>query len=37
MLKEAYGKVVMKKMQVYEWQKHFHDGRANVNDDLHCG
>jgi hypothetical protein len=34
MLQELYGKGAEKKMQVYEWHKHFHDGCGSVNDDL---
>jgi hypothetical protein len=26
MLEEAYGNAAMKKMQVYDWHKCFHDG-----------
>jgi hypothetical protein len=37
MLAEAYGKAAMKKTQVYEYHKRFHDGRANVIDDPLCG
>jgi hypothetical protein len=34
MLEEAYGKVTVKKMQVYRWHKHFH---ADVKDDQFWG
>jgi hypothetical protein len=33
MLEEAYGKVVMKKTQLYEWHKSFH---VIVNEDPPC-
>jgi hypothetical protein len=36
MLKETYGKVAMKKTQVYEWHKRFLHGHASVNDNPHC-
>jgi hypothetical protein len=36
MLGEAYGKAAMKKTQVYMCNKCSRDGRASVNDDLHC-
>jgi hypothetical protein len=32
MLEEVNGKLAMKKMQVYEWHKCFHDSRASVDD-----
>jgi hypothetical protein len=35
-LEEAYGKVEMKKTQVYQWHKCFHDGRASVSGDAPC-
>jgi hypothetical protein len=37
MLKEANGKLAMKKTQGYKWRKPFHNGCASVNDDPHCG
>jgi hypothetical protein len=36
MREEAYGKGAIKKPQLYEWPKHFGDGRASVNDDPLC-
>jgi hypothetical protein len=35
MLGEVYGKVAMRKTQVYEWHKRFRDGLETV-DDLRC-
>jgi hypothetical protein len=32
---EAYAKVAMKKIQVYEWHKRFHDGSAS-DDGIPC-
>jgi hypothetical protein len=32
MLQKAYGEFAMKKTSVYEWYKHFQDGREDVED-----
>jgi hypothetical protein len=37
MLEEVYGKAAMKQTQIYNWHKHFHDGRVSANDILYCG
>jgi hypothetical protein len=36
MLEEAYDKMAMKKMQVYEWYECFCDGCASVTEDPCC-
>jgi hypothetical protein len=37
MFEEVYGWARMKKTPVYEWHKHFHDGRVSVNDNIRSG
>jgi hypothetical protein len=34
MLEEAYGKVILKKTQVFKWHRCFHDGRAACDSQL---
>ena len=37
MLTKAYGESAMSKTRVYEWYKHFQDGREDVEDDERPG
>jgi hypothetical protein len=36
MVGEAFGRAALKKTQVYEWHKHFRDGRVSVHDEPRC-